>query len=219
MYTDKYWNRKSRKQKDFKTKASFHLAFMGTLFTVCLINYMMVLWLGGQSSQLPIVLVLPTYLVAAYLGGKLLLASKQPWVSFAGTSLVGLPLGLVAYSLVGGKIEFFLMQVLFTTTVSVVIVGLIQIITNQMKLPVWAILASALASAVFFNVLFTDDFMEAPVMNWVCVLFIHARIGHVWGRARVVTPSIDNGIDGVGVLILETLNPLYYYEALKRLTK
>ena len=217
MYTDKYWKRKSRKQKDFKTKALFHLVFMGTLLVVSLTNYLTVLWLGIHSQQLPILLTLPIYLIAAYFGGQLLLSSKRPLYSFIGTSLVGLPLGLVVYGLVGGRLEYFLMQVLFTTMVSIGIIGIVQILTNQVTLPTWVIPAVAMAAAVFFNVLFTEDMLESPVMNWVCVLFIHLRIGYVWGQTRSVTPSIDNAIDGVGVLILETLNPLYYYEALKRL--
>lgn len=217
MYTDKYWKRKSRKPKDFKTKAIFHLVFMGTLLTVSFINYMIVFWLGTQSKEFPILWIAPAYLVSAYLGGQLLLASKRPLYSFVGTSLVGLPLGLVAYSFVGGTVEYFLMQVLFTTIISVFLLGLIQVSSTQIKLPPWTIPSIAVVSAVFFNVLLTGDMLESPVMNWVCVLFIHLRVGYVWGQARAVTPSVDNAIDGVGVLILETLNPLYYYEALKRL--
>ena len=219
MYTDKYWKRRSRKSKTFKERSLFHLVFMMTLLTVCAVNYVVVYGLGTSSEQLPIIWVLPAYLIACYLGGKLLLSSKVPWISFVGTSLVGLPLGLVTYGVVGGEVDLFLMQVLLTTTISGLLTGLFHMITNQMKLPKWLPIAFTLGGAMFINVAFTASLRDTPIMNWVVVLFVNARIGHTWGEARSVTPSIDNAIDGVGVLLLESLNPVYYYEKLQGLTK
>ena len=219
MYTDKYWNRKSRKSKPFKTRALFHLAYLGTLLTVCIINYIVVYSLGSSGENLPILWVIPAYLIAVYFGGKLLISSKVPWISFVGTSLVGLPLGLVVYSLVGGEIDLFLMQVLLTTTLSVIGLGLFQVFTCNLKIPHWSSIATSLALAVFINIAFTTNLRETPAMNWLIVLFVNARIGHMWGEARVITPTVDNGIDGVGVLLLESLNPLFYYERLQTFSK
>ena len=219
VYTDKYWKRKSRKQSSFKTRASFHLAFMGTLLAVCLVNYVILFWLSGQVVSFPGYVVLPAYMLSAFLGGKLLLSSKQPWISFVGTILVGAPLGLVGYSLVGGSLDLFLMQVLFTTAITALVLGLMQVITSGLKLPDWGMMALSIASAIFFNVLFTNDLINSPVMNWLCVLFVHLRLGYVLGKTRQNTMTVDNGIDGVGVLILESLNPFYFARALKALSK
>ncbi len=219
VYTDKYWKRKSRKKSPFQARALFHLSFMGTLLSICLVNYLVLFWLAGELLSLPIYLVGPAYLVSAYLGGKLLLSSKKPWLSYAGTLLVGAPLGLVGYSLSGGSLELFLMQVLLTSSISIVLLGLMQVLSSGIKLPDWLFIAGSLASAVFFNVMFTNELINAPVMNWITVLFVHIRLGHVWGKARQITVSVDNGIDGVGVLILESLNPFYWVDAFKRIEK
>ena len=219
VYTDKYWKRKSRKQSSFKARALFHAAFMGTLLAVCVVNYMILFWLSGQMISFPIYLVLPIYLLSVFLGGKLLLSSKRPWISFAGTILVGAPFGFVAYSLTGGSLDLFWMQFLFATSITAVLLGLVQVLTSGLTLPSWSFIALSTASAIFFNVLFTNDLLHSPVMNWLCVLFVHLRLGHVWGKTRQTTMSVDNGIDGVGVLILESLNPFYYVRALKGLAK
>ena len=217
MYTDKYWKRRSRKSKPFKQRATFHFAFMMTLLTVCAVNYIVVYGLGAQSEQLPIWLITPAYLLACYLGGRLLLNSKVPWVSFVGTSLIGLPLGFVTYGFIGGEVSLFLMQVLLTTTLSVFVTGIFQVLSCQLNVPKWLPIAFTLGSAMFINVAFTANLRDTPIMNWLVVLFVNARIGYTWGEARAVTPSIDNAIDGVGVLLLESLNPLYYYESSKAL--
>ena len=192
---------------------------MATLLTTCAVNYIVVYGLGSQSQQLPILLIIPAYLAACYLGGRLLLSSKVPWISFVGTSLIGLPLGLVTYSFVGGEIDLFLMQVLLTTALSVIFTGIFHVASCQLKIPTWLPIAFTLGVAMFINVAFTTSLRDTPIMNWLVVLFVNARIGHTWGQTRAVTPSVDNAIDGVGVLLLESLNPLYYYERLQTLSK
>ena len=84
---------------------------------------------------------------------------------------MGAPLGLVGYSLAGGSLDLFLMQVLFTTAITALVLGLMQVITSGLKLPDWGVMALSIASAIFFSVLFTNDLINSPVMNWLCILF------------------------------------------------
>lgn len=218
MYTDKYWKRRAKKKAPLKKRAIFHLVFAGTLLSILITNYLFITLFSDLMAKITWFIALPLYMGLSYLGGTILLKSKKPMVSFFGVTLIGLPLCSILHACSGGTLTIFIQQVLLTTIISTVLLSIVQILTSTVSIPSWSILAVALSSAVFFNILLIQELSETPLMNWVIVLFIHARLGHVWNKVRETTASIDNAIDGVGILLIESLSPVYYFEVAKKLS-
>jgi thiol-disulfide isomerase/thioredoxin len=225
MSTEQLWTRRAKRSPTFRDAALFQLTITGVLLLGGVMNYLLLFLTPDLLSTPPLWAVLASYVLAAALGERLLMASSAPLISLTGTCMIMSPAGLVIYRLLGGQIDAFIMQLLFPLMGVTLLMGALNTLTAPFKLPTYLI--SALTTLCTLTLAWWVSQQQDGASSWLywpLLLVMSARLGWYWERARALKNTPDNAIDVVGALIIDSLNPLYYVRvvrsgALKDLTR
>lgn len=207
--TARVWARRSRKSSSWLELARFHGALTGALLWGAAVNFIIAFTLGGVASSLPLLAVVGAYAALAWGGGRLMLSSKSPLVSFVGVSLAACPLGLTLQRALGAQGEELVMQVVFAMGLFVCAQGLLALALARLERPA-LVLWSGVAAGVALNALFALSFDTFSLLHWLILLVMQGRAALYWSKATALAKTADNAVDVAGALVVDSVNPLYY---------
>ena len=144
------------------------------------------------------------YMACAFIGTAIYAKSDVPAISFAGYTLVVLPLGLLMVRVLYFYDADVIAQAFLTTGLATCGITVAAMSFPSFFLSLGRGLFIALIVAIVAELgvyLFTGS--APPIFDWIFVVIFSGYIGYDWVRAQMVPKTVDNAIDCAAALYVD----------------
>lgn len=179
-----------------------------TLLWGFLINFLLVNFIDAETLMMHPILLLVGYFISAFIGSMMCNRSSNPVISFIGYNLIAVPIGLVLnVCLYGYSNQLISTAVLITGTVTLLMMflgttfpSLFAKIGRALGVSLLITLIVEVVSLIFFPA------FDGMIIDYIVVLIFCGYIGVDWGRANMVSKTVDNAIDSASQVYLDIIN-------------
>jgi FtsH-binding integral membrane protein len=204
LSTDSVWDRR------VATGEQISHAMYNMVIGLCLVwgfglNYVMVQTLDAEVLlAINPWLFLIGYMACAFIGTAIYAKSDVPAISFAGYTLVVLPLGLLMVRVLYFYDADVIAQAFMTTALATcgITVAAMSFPAFFLSLRRGLFIALIVAVVAEFGVYFVTG-NAPPIFDWIFVVIFSGYIGYDWVRAQMVPKTVDNAIDCAASLYVD----------------